>query len=133
MIQFGVYDDDNEYMPRMYTTPNCVVYSASHDSDCTYSWLKELPEDAKNRLLRECPRNTKQSRTYDVIELAFGSIANLAVIPMQDYLMLSNEEGRMNTPSTAAGNWGWRLSSRYNTASLRKKILELTVRTNRQK
>ncbi len=133
MIQFGVYDDDNEYMPRMYTTPNCVVYSASHDSDCTYSWLKELPEDAKNRLLRECPRNTKQSRTYDVIELAFGSIANLAVIPMQDYLMLPNEEGRMNTPSTAAGNWGWRLSSRYNTASLRKKILELTVRTNRQK
>lgn len=133
MIQFGVYDDDNEYMPRMYTTPNCVVYSSSHDSDCTYSWLKTLPKDAKKRLDKECPRNTAQCRTYDVIEMAFNSIGNLAVIPMQDYLELSNEEGRMNTPSTAAGNWTWRISPRYNTASLRKKILALTTRTHRQK
>lgn len=133
MLQFGVYKDDDEYMPRMFTTPNCVVYPSSHDSDCTYTWLCELPEDAKARLARECPRNTKQPRTYDVIELALGSIANLAIIPMQDYLVLSNEEGRMNTPSTASGNWGWRISSRYNTESLRNKIRALTVKTKRQK
>lgn len=133
MIQFGVYDDDNEYMPRMYTTPNCVVYSSSHDSDCTYSWLKTLPKDAIKRLNKECPRNTTQCRTYDVIEMAFRSISNLAIIPMQDYLILSNDEGRMNTPSTAAGNWTWRISPRYNTASLRKRIYDLTVRTKRQK
>lgn len=133
MIQFGVYQDDDEYMPRMYTTPNCVVYSSSHDSDCTYSWLKGLPEDAKKRLNKECPRNTAQSRTYDVIELAFGSIANLAVIPMQDYLVLSNEEGRMNTPSTASGNWGWRISPRYNTAKLRERIRALIEKTGRAK
>ena len=133
MIQFGVYDDDNEYMPRMYTTPNCVVYSSSHDSDCTYSWLKSLPMDAVQRLNKECPRNTAQCRTYDIIEMAFRSISNLAVIPMQDYLVLSNEEGRMNTPSTAAGNWTWRVSPRYNTSSLRKRIYDLTVKTKRQK
>lgn len=133
MIQFGVYNDDSEYMPRMFRTPNCVVYSSSHDSDCTYSWLKELPTDALMRLNKECPRNTNQSRTYDVIEFAFRSIANLAIIPMQDYLELSNAEGRMNTPSTASGNWTWRISPRYNTAKLRSKILDLTVRTKRNK
>jgi 4-alpha-glucanotransferase len=52
---------------------------------------------------------------------------------MQDYLELSNAEGRMNTPSTASGNWTWRISPRYNTAKLRSKILDLTVRTKRNK
>ena len=60
-------------------------------------------------------------------------IANLAIVPMQDYLELSNEEGRMNTPSTASGNWAWRISPRYNTAKLRGKILDLTTRTKRNK
>ena len=101
MLQFGFYDDDSEYMPRMFETKNCVVYSSTHDSDCTYSWLESLDQWAEARLLAECPVNEEQSRTYDIIELALDSIANLAVIPMQDYLELSNEEGRMNTPSTA--------------------------------
>ena len=117
----------------MYTTKNCVVYASSHDSDCTYSWLKNLAGESKNRFNRECPRNREQSRVYDLIEFAFRSIANLAIVPMQDYLELSNEEGRMNTPSTASGNWAWRISPRYNTAKLRGKILDLTTRTKRNK
>ncbi len=133
MLQFGFYSDDSEYMPRMFETKNCVVYSSTHDSDCTRSWLDSLDEWAEARLLAECPVNEKQSRTYDVIELALGSIANLAVIPMQDYLELTNEEGRMNTPSTASGNWGWRMSADYNTAELREKIADVTEKTDRTK
>jgi 4-alpha-glucanotransferase len=68
-----------------------------------------------------------------VIELAFTSIANLAIVPMQDYLELSNEEGRMNTPATATGNWAWKISSRYNTPKLRARMLDLAVRTKRNK
>ena len=133
MLQFAFYDEDSEYLPRMYDTKNCVVYASSHDSDCTYSWLKTLDKDAKKRFNDECPRNKEQSRVYDVIEFAFTSIANLAIVPMQDYLELSNEEGRMNTPATAEGNWAWRVSSRYNTAKLREKILSLAERTGRAK
>ena len=133
MIHFAFYDDDNEYLPRMYDTKNCVVYASSHDSDCTYSWLKTLDADAKKRFNKECPRVAGQSRVYDVIEFAFTSIANLAIVPMQDYLELSNEEGRMNTPATAEGNWAWRISPRYNTAKLRSKILALTEKTGRAK
>ena len=133
MLHFAFYDEDSEYLPRTYDTKNCVVYASSHDSDCTLTWLKNLSGDAKVRFNRECPRHTEQSRIYDVIEFAFRSIANLAIVPMQDYLMLSNEEGRMNTPATAEGNWAWRISPRYNTEALRNKILTLTQKTGRSK
>ena len=132
ILQFAFYDDDAEYLPRMYPHDNCVVYSGSHDADCTKSWVKNLSEDSvKARFKKECPSIKGQSRTYDVIELAMSSRANLAVIPMQDYLELTNEEGRMNTPAVAEGNWNWRLSKRYRTPSLTKKIKDMTVRNGR--
>ena len=133
MLHFAFYDEDSEYLPRIYDTKNCVVYVSSHDSDCTRTWLKNLTGEAKRRFNKECPRNKEQSRTADLIEFAFRSIANLAVVPMQDYLELTNEEGRMNTPSTAAGNWGWRIPTRYNTEKLREKMLNLVVKTKRNK
>lgn len=133
MLHFAFYDEDSEYLPRMFENPNCVVYSSSHDSDCSYTWCKNLTGDAKVRFDRECPRNTAQSRTYDLIEFAFTSIANLAVVPMQDYLILSNEQGRMNTPATAVGNWTWKISPRYDTKKLRANILTLTKKTKRAK
>lgn len=131
ILQFAFYDEDAEYLPRMYPHSNCVVYSGSHDADCTKTWVKNLTGETKKRFARECPSREGQSRTYDVIELAMSSRANLAVIPMQDYLELTNEEGRMNTPSVAEGNWNWRLSKRYRTAALTSKIKEMTLRNKR--
>ena len=110
-----------------------MVYASSHDSDCTRTWARNIRGEARRRFNRECPRNKEQTRTYDLIEFAFNSKANLAMVPLQDYLNLTNEEGRMNIPSTAVGNWSWRVSPRYNTASLRQKILALTVKTRRNK
>ena len=133
MLHFAFYDEDSENLPRTYTTRNCVVYSASHDSDCTHTWRKNLTGEAKRRFNRECPRDPEQSRTYDLIEFAFRSKANLAMVPLQDYLDLTNEQGRMNIPATAVGNWSWRVSPRYNTEKLRSKVLDLTVKTKRNK
>ena len=133
MLHFAFYDENSEYLPRMFETENCVVYSSSHDSDCTYSWLEQLDEAAKARFDRECPRVQGQSRTYDVIEFAFRSKANLAIVPLQDYLMLSNEQGRMNTPATAAGNWTWRVRPGFHTKCLRKRIKDMAQKTKRHK
>ena len=133
MLQFAFDDDDNEYLPRMYKNENCVVYCASHDSDCTHSWIKNLSGMAKKRFNKECPHVKGQCRTYDMIEYILGSIANLAMVPLQDYLCLSNEEGRMNTPSTAQGNWTWRVSPRYATETLKAKILAVAKKTKRTK
>ncbi|MBR2432816.1 MAG: 4-alpha-glucanotransferase [Clostridia bacterium] len=133
MLHFAFYDENSEYLPKTYDTKNCVVYASSHDSDCSYTWIKNLSGEARERFERECPHIKGQSRVYDLIEFAFRSIANLAIVPMQDYLELSNEEGRMNAPSTAEGNWAWRISPRYNTARLRERVRTMAEKTRRAK
>ena len=131
MLQFAFFDDESEYLPRKYTTDNCVVYTSSHDSDCTRSWCSSLKGEVRARFMRECPRNKEQSRTYDLIDLAMSSRANLAVIPIQDYLEQTNAEGRINVPSVADGNWCYRLSARYNTPALSQKIARVTKKSGR--
>lgn len=131
ILQFAFFDENSEYLPRTYQHNNSVVYTGSHDSDCTATWVKELRGSTLERFKRECPRHRGQSATYAMIELALSSRSNLAVIPMQDYLQLTNEQGRMNIPSVAQGNWTWRVSSRYNTKALRDKILTLVDRNKR--
>lgn len=133
MLHFAFYDDDSENLPKMYENANCVVYVSSHDSDCTCSWIKGVSGDAKKRFNAACARHPEQSRVYDVIQFGFESIANLVMVQMQDYLHLTNEEGRMNIPATASGNWGWRISPRYNTAKLRSSMLALAQKTKRSK
>ena len=131
MLQFAFFDDDSEYLPRMFSSPNCIAYPGSHDADCVRSWCKTLDKKAKARFNKECPHREGQSRAFDLVELAFSSKANLAVSPMQDLLELTNEEGRMNTPAVADGNWGWRISPRYKTKALIKKTKDLNIRTRR--
>ena len=131
LLQFAFFDDDSEYLPRTYTTDNCVVYPGSHDSDCVKSWCKSLEGDLRKRFNKECPHVQGQSRTYDLIELCLKSRGNLVVVPMQDYLELSNKEGRMNTPSVSEGNWNWRLKKSYDTEKLRGKINNILEKTKR--
>ncbi len=122
MLHFAFYDKDSEYLPRMYESGNCICYVSSHDSDCTLSWYKNLSGDALERFKTECPRRKGQSPVMAVIEYAMTSPANLAVACMQDYLELSNEDGRINTPSVASGNWSWKLKKNYATEKLKEKI-----------
>ena len=44
----------------------------------------------------------------DLICLVMQSVANLCIVPMQDYLGLGSD-ARINTPSTLGGNWEWRM------------------------
>ncbi len=46
--------------------------------------------------------------TSEVTRLAVSSVADTAIIPMQDYLRLG-AEARINIPSTPSGNWSWRM------------------------
>lgn len=129
VLQFAFSNDDNEYLPRTYKDGNCVVYTGSHDADCTYSWCKNLKGDRLARFKKECLRLCGgANRTYAMINLAFGSIANLAIVPLQDWLLLPNEKGRMNTPSVAQGNWVWRAPKNYDSPEL----IERIKRTNKQ-
>ena len=46
---------------------------------------------------------------WALIRTALASVADLAIIPIQDYLCLGNE-ARMNVPATLGDNWKWRLT-----------------------
>jgi 4-alpha-glucanotransferase len=133
VLQFAFYDDNSEYLPRTYATDNCIVYASTHDSDCTRSWYENLDDAARARFKRECPRHKGQSATLATVELALSSRADLAVIALQDYLELTNEQGRINVPSRAEGNWSWRVSPRYATAKRKDMIKTLAVSTGRAK
>lgn len=133
MLHFAFYEDDSENLPRMYNSDNWVVYTASHDSDCTASWAQAQSRETIKRLKQECPVKKGQTIPQALIAFAMSSRANLAMVPMQDYLELTNEQGRMNIPSVAQGNWSWRLDADYATEELIHKIHSFTTAHNRQR
>ncbi len=122
VLQFSVYNDDSEYMPRCFDTDNCIVYTATHDSPTSVSWYDGLDEAALAHFRREYPRRRGQSAVDAMIEAAMRSRAHLAIITMQDYLHLNDEAGRMNVPSVATNNWTWRASPRYATKALCERV-----------
>jgi 4-alpha-glucanotransferase len=96
---------DNPYLPNNYEK-NCVVYTGTHDNDTTAGWLEKLSEDEK-KYIDEYLGHPATSLSWALMLAALASVANLAVIPMQDILELGSEH-RMNTPGTTTGNWKWR-------------------------
>lgn len=96
---------DNPYLPDHYER-NCVVYTGTHDNDTTIGWSQSISEYEKNYIY-EYLGNPSMPLHCAIIQAALASVANLAVIPMQDILELGSE-ARMNTPGITVGNWNWR-------------------------
>lgn len=96
---------DNPYLPINHIA-NSVVYTGTHDNDTTVGWGAKLRDDERNYIYEYLgfPANSLHCA---LIQAALASVANLAVIPMQDILELGSEH-RMNTPGTTKGNWQWR-------------------------
>ncbi|WP_305906792.1 4-alpha-glucanotransferase [Methylomarinum sp. Ch1-1] len=96
---------DNPYLPHN-CTQNSVVYTGTHDNDTTLGWFNALNDDEKHRVY-EYLGFTQTQMPFTLIGTAFASVANLAIVPMQDVLCLGSKF-RMNTPGTIEGNWRWR-------------------------
>jgi 4-alpha-glucanotransferase len=62
---------------------------------------------------------------WDLIHQAFASVADLAIIQMQDLLDLDNT-ARMNTPGTSQGNWTWRYQAEQITPHLTERLRVMT-------
>lgn len=97
---------DNRFLPHNYT-PNYVVYTGTHDNDTTEGWFAALAPDERARVARFVP-DVGDAPAWSLIRLAMASVADTAVIPMQDVLALGSD-ARMNLPGRAEDNWGWRL------------------------
>lgn len=106
ILQFAFGDGPaNPYLPDNYEK-NCVVYTGTHDNDTTLGWLQSISNNKKNYIY-EYLGNPAMPLHCALIHAALASVANLAVIPMQDLLELDSGH-RMNIPGTIEGNWKWR-------------------------
>ena len=98
---------DNPYLPHNHTRDS-VVYTGTHDNDTTLGWWGRLDEESRRRVL-EYLGNMVEPMPRPLIRAALESVANLAILPLQDVLQLDSG-ARMNTPGTTEGNWRWRFS-----------------------
>jgi 4-alpha-glucanotransferase len=95
---------DNRYLPHNYEH-NTVVYTGTHDNDTTRGWFATRPDWEAANVRRYTPLT--HSIAWDMIRLAWSSVADFALAPLQDVLDLGTE-ARMNQPGRPAGNWNWR-------------------------
>lgn len=127
VIQFAFDSrESSDYLPHTYPR-NCVVYTGTHDNDTTRGWYhtvgKEARDFAKEYMCKQ--RLDEDTLAKDFISLAMGSVADLCIIPLQDYLGLGSE-ARINTPSTLGGNWAWRLTKGQFNKKTAKEIKRIT-------
>ena len=104
---------------------NFVVYTGTHDNDTTRGWYKNLDNEGRLILNDYTGQEVNERTVNDIlIRLAYSSVANTAIIPMQDLLDL-DENSRMNTPSSDQGNWKWKMVSddQYEKLKLKLKTL----------
>ena len=95
----------NPYLPFNHDR-DAVVYTGTHDNDTTLGWYQSLDDAARDHVDDYLGR-PGEPMPWPLIRCALGSRADLAVVPMQDFLGLDGDH-RMNLPGTTEGNWRWR-------------------------
>jgi len=116
---------DNDYLPHNYDR-NCVVYTGTHDNDTVQGWFAHADGEQTAFAKRYLKLDEAEGYHWGMIRGALSSVADLSVVPMQDYLGLGSE-ARMNTPATLGGsNWQWRMKAGAVSPELAEKIGGLT-------
>ena len=129
ILQFGFGGDKkNIDLPHNYIQ-NVVAYTGTHDNDTTVGWFHSVAGEGSTRTAAQIKREQQICLDYlnstgaeihwDFIRTVWASVANTAVVPLQDVLGLGTE-ARMNLPNSTSGNWSWR----YEAGALNDDIAE---------
>jgi 4-alpha-glucanotransferase len=135
ILQFGFSNDSKTIdLPHNYV-PNVVAYTGTHDNDTTVGWFKSVAGEGSTRTAKQIERersfclnylNTKgEELHWDFIRGVLASVANTAIVPLQDLLGLGTE-ARMNLPNSTKGNWAWRFQSEALKDDLAARLRQLT-------
>lgn len=113
VLQFAFGDDskDNPHKPYNFIK-NCVAYTGTHDNDTSAGWFSPGGDPRLERDRAAALRYMGSDGTdpvWDFIRLTLSSVADIAILPMQDVLVLGSE-ARMNLPATTGNNWRWRMT-----------------------
>jgi 4-alpha-glucanotransferase len=113
MFAFGG-DPNSPHLPHNYGR-NCIVYSGTHDNDTAIGWWQTLRSEEQWFLAQylgyASPDDVKEIN-WVLIQNALASVADLAIVPLQDLFSLDGS-ARMNDPSKTPDNWRWRYDSSH--------------------
>jgi 4-alpha-glucanotransferase len=130
VLQFAFGSDPgNVFLPFNYPR-NCLVYTGTHDNNTTLGWFKSLDDWERQNLLAHIGHVSPEGIHWDLIRVALGSVAQLAILPLQDVLG-HDEPGRMNFPGKPEGNWEWRYGEDMVNQEVRDRLRRLTERSGR--
>ena len=125
LFAFGGGMRENPHIPHNYRR-DLAAYTGTHDNNTIEGWYSEDASEDERRTFREYSgRSVDGGGAADtVIRLVLSSVAERAVVPLQDYLGLGSE-GRMNTPSVPSGNWEWKARQEHLSEGLSRRMRSL--------
>jgi len=100
-------DPYNRDLPHNYVH-QAVAYTGTHDNDTAVGWYKKADKKTKAHC-RKYLHASGREICWELIRAALASVADTAIIPLQDVLGLDSK-ARMNTPATEKDNWAWRFA-----------------------
>lgn len=111
ILQFAFdHKNKNPYLPHTYTDQNCIVYTGTHDNNTTNGWFygNEIDDSTRQYAMEYIGTEQFSNFHWQLIKLAYMSVADLVIVPAQDVLGYG-AEFRMNVPGTTDNNWRWKL------------------------
>ena len=135
ILQFAFSSDTkNVDLPHSYHG-NVVVYTGTHDNDTTVGWFNsvagagstrtEAQISSERNFCMEYLNTDGQEIHWDFIRAVLASVANTAIVPLQDLFGLGTE-ARMNLPNSTKGNWTWRFQGAALTEAHTDRLRQLT-------
>ncbi|MDE7400852.1 MAG: 4-alpha-glucanotransferase [Clostridia bacterium] len=111
--------EENAYLPAN-IVENSVTYTGTHDNDTALGFMQAMDEEQFKDFRKQLRTAVKGEGAYEPIVNRTDAVkalcicaahakSYLTVLPIQDIFCLDNS-ARMNVPSTAAGNWRFRLT-----------------------
>ena len=129
VLQFGFGDaESRNHLPHRFV-PGTVCYTGTHDNDTTLGWWQKAT-DSERATLETYVGPVALSPVWALMRASSASVAEIAIVPAQDLLMLGSE-ARMNTPAVAGGNWSWRAPENAWTENISRGMADLVEVTDR--
>jgi 4-alpha-glucanotransferase len=123
ILQFAFEQPDNPHLPHCYD-PNTVVYTGTHDNDTARGWYEHATSDEQKAIASYLGVRDASDVAWTLIRAAYTSVADTAIVPVQDVLNLGSE-ARMNRPGAEHDNWSWRVTDGALTAKHAGELREL--------
>lgn len=131
IFQFELGDGKKNIPLKKKFAENTIFYSGTHDNQTIMSFYHDLSKENKELVDAICKIKFTDRANLKIIEYCMKQNSRYCIIPLQDYLGLTDSEGRMNTPSTLGGNWGYRAEIKDFSAGLKAYLLKITEKYHR--